>query len=106
MMIRRANPREQPREQTEEKMDARCAAIWRRSVGRNSRQGSMGKKRTTNWWWAETKTTTHLMGGCQRSKQTNNAQCAAASSQLAYFDRAGCLGDERPTSSLPKTEQR
>jgi hypothetical protein len=58
------------REQAEEKIVVdQCSAIWLRSVGHNSWQGSLGENRTQNWC-AETKTTTHLRRGCQRSKQT------------------------------------
>jgi hypothetical protein len=44
------------RGQTEEGTDAQCAAIWLRSAGRNSRQGSLGKKRKQS-------------GGGQKQKQ-------------------------------------
>lgn len=68
------------REQTKEGLAAQGAAIWRRSEGRDSRQdGAVWREKKTNWWWAKTKTTTHLMRGCQRSKQTmRNTQREAA----------------------------
>lgn len=44
------------REQTKERVVAQCAAIWLRFVGRNNRQGSLGKRRKQ-------------LGGEQKQKQ-------------------------------------
>lgn len=62
------------REQTEEKRDAQCAAIWRRSVGRNSRQGSLGKKRKRKLVVGRNKNNDSPDG--RLSAQQANKQCA------------------------------